>query len=795
MQPYMPVWQLGELLVFGRSGQDSSYVDHVKQSPRYGLIMPDLYRRPATLPAENTVAIAVGPPPKGNEAQSTAVPMMSENLITGAEDGSKTSERNKESSTANISLSNGQTAKTNELSQAVHLSLNIEDRENCQPLSSPESSPIHIRDPVRMQKLSRAPVDSSARNIMVPESDLPTLNRHMKVVDVSPLEAQNSETSTDLPLEDCIKAVDVNRNTIQALQRSEFPGPIQGVSRSDHMTTIDLSHPYVKGSERSDSSTLMQEISLDDRMAAVDISPFTIEGPEESYFPMSISDPSPDGGLPTAGISPLNHDDLESSNSPKNSSMDDHMATLPDMAENDQPPESIPSRHYQTTKSIFETRIPEFILETHDQSDSSTDGRRHPESNKSHDNPRNKDGPHVLQEAKLHSLHSRNLQTRGLAYERRSQLRQARSHISAADEDFMRLIRERRVLGSVDDIALEASFKRLQHTRDKYGPLEEAYNALEERLDREEYEVAELEEQILEHGILAPGSQDVYHDLQYSDAADAQVEVTREPQHPLYEEYMSRLGDADLCREAHSDLVIEHEELLDAQQVRQRVGRELQPEDQMILANFAAEEAKILGELRRIEADVERLRLECIQNGLLGEEVQADETDILKPSNGSVDLGKAEYDKYPLLLEQPGQEEDEKKSKILISGFLEGDTGDRITCWLLHKLRLSCLEVELLARYAEDEGPTMDIEKWQEEVLHFWFIDSANLPISAYEIDPTLTDFIPSPLTHLDKKGRTRFGDAQFIHIIIRSSSLSRKLEFGRLLKLARMKGKSVISV
>jgi hypothetical protein len=285
-----------------------------------------------------------------------------------------------------------------------------------------------------------------------------------------------------------------------------------------------------------------------------------------------------------------------------------------------------------------------------------------------------------------------------------------------------------------------------------------------------------------------------------SDTGDSVIsEVIREQQHPLYKEYMSRLGDADLCREEISDVVIEHEHLLGAKQTRQGLGIDLQAEDQRTLSSFPAEEARLSEELRRIEEDVERLRLECIREGILdasegkGEGVGEgqvkdeldDETDILEPLQGTVDPEEAEYNKYSVLRQKPEEIEDEKKSKILLTGFKTGDTGDRITCWLLHKLRLSCLEVELLARFSEGQGP-VDTEKWQEEVLEFWFVDSAHLPTAAYEATPAHTSFPHSPLTEQSKLARTNFEEAQFIHMIIRSSSLSQKLEFGLLLRLVR---------
>jgi hypothetical protein len=241
----------------------------------------------------------------------------------------------------------------------------------------------------------------------------------------------------------------------------------------------------------------------------------------------------------------------------------------------------------------------------------------------------------------------------------------------------MKLIRERRTQDNHSDSELEACFKKLQAARDEYGPLEEEYDALEDDLDRDEYEVTELEEQVLKHEQSIPGSRDSDIDSLWgsSNAGISETpEAIKEEPHPIYEEYMSRLGDADLCREEHSDLVHEYDRLLEAQ-------------------------------LKHIETDVERLRLECIREGILDEggggdsderisERQVedegdDETNILATANGEVDPGQAEYNTYPVLLPEPSEIEEEKKTQSLISEFRTGDTGNRITRWMLHKLKSS----------------------------------------------------------------------------------------------------------
>jgi hypothetical protein len=443
-------------------------------------------------------------------------------------------------------------------------------------------------------------------------------------------------------------------------------------------------------------------------------------------------------------------------------------------------------------KNVIDTPLndaqQEVISYEQEQLGSISDGRRYPESIKSSEKVESQDqGKRLHREAKLNSLHLKTLQSRSLGYQKRSKLRYTRAEMDVADENFMRHVREKRVQASSVDSALEASFERLQAARREYGSLEESYNAHEERLDREEHNITRIQKRILSGVSLAgDGDNDVSSLSGSSEEGSEDLEDMQKPNHPLYEKYLSRLGDLNLCHEEHFNLVAEYDALLEQQEIRQRHGEPLHPQTEIVLAKFPAAEAKILERLREIEADVERLRRECIQVELLGE---GRDEEVLSEGEES------EYQKYSLLLGQPDHKGNEEWSKTLITRFKQDDIGDRITRWLLHKLRSSCSEVELLARYSEGLGPTVDTEKWQEEVLNFWFIDDANLPASAYQLEPTLTTFSPSSLTDLNRAVPTRFGNREYIQLVIRSSSLSRKLEFGIWLRLARMKGKSAMSV
>ncbi|RYP34514.1 hypothetical protein DL767_004226 [Monosporascus sp. MG133] len=62
------------------------------------------------------------------------------------------------------------------------------------------------------------------------------------------------------------------------------------------------------------------------------------------------------------------------------------------------------------------------------------------------------------------------------------------------------------------------------------------------------------------------------------------------------------------------------------------------------------------------------------------------------------------------------------------------DKGDYINRWLLHKLRSSALEAEILYATFRVRLKIRDMARWQQDVLKFWTLDqAANLPVSQFQ--------------------------------------------------------------
>jgi hypothetical protein len=234
------------------------------------------------------------------------------------------------------------------------------------------------------------------------------------------------------------------------------------------------------------------------------------------------------------------------------------------------------------------------------------------------------EGPAKYKETKSRRLRWRVLKLRATVAEKRRELTHARLDVIYADDDFMKLVRQMRIqqpdTGYEGSALFEHHYSKLQAARDKYGLLEETYGILEERLNREEYEITQLEEELdvddedcSEHhtddsGISSRNSDDGESD---------NPTFTKNGQYALYDEYLSKLGDADLVHEDLIELRVARRNLQEFQASRKKVRLELSPEDQETLDNYAAEKSKLLGQLKEIKADAERLRIQCVESGLM----------------------------------------------------------------------------------------------------------------------------------------------------------------------------------
>jgi hypothetical protein len=137
----------------------------------------------------------------------------------------------------------------------------------------------------------------------------------------------------------------------------------------------------------------------------------------------------------------------------------------------------------------------------------------------------------------------------------------------------------------------------------------------------------------------------------YKEEDFANLGIDAQQFRPMYEEYILRLSDADLRREAYSRLVWEYGKLLEALENSEKLSHELLQEDREILSNFHVKEAKLLKELKEVDHDVQRLRLQLYPEAR-PDEGEEPKSDILSVSNGLEKTNQRDCTVYLELIQQ-----------------------------------------------------------------------------------------------------------------------------------------------
>jgi hypothetical protein len=356
---------------------------------------------------------------------------------------------------------------------------------------------------------------------------------------------------------------------------------------------------------------------------------------------------------------------------------------------------------------------------------------------------------------RIQKLRNQNWSLRSQIREMRNSLRQLQQEKSKADDIlFRRLTVHGLGVGHESHLphgqkTLSELMQDCQVARDAYGPLEDDCNGLEDQLSLQEFELDRLEEAfykrppdvepIMTERPLTPVQLD--DGPPYPSSVD-EVEEGLE-YHPLVSRYLSRMGDLDLLQERLDDLLDEKRSLEQERERRLRMGLTLMQEDQQWLENIHGAEDDLYEKIRMLHLELEVMKQDCFSKGLVDADGDPVEFQIREQRSfdGEEDLNpldqKSEYVKYPLLLPHPGVKAAPYESEITNPSDLSYrtitqepnsrtfDTTSRINEWLLHRLRMSALDVNLLARtFQTFSGAINAPHRWQISVLRLWFRDA-----------------------------------------------------------------------
>jgi hypothetical protein len=365
---------------------------------------------------------------------------------------------------------------------------------------------------------------------------------------------------------------------------------------------------------------------------------------------------------------------------------------------------------------------------------------------------------------RIQKLRVENWSLRSQIREIRSNLRQMQRAKSDADDILFRrmTVQGLSLLHGMDNLpstgqkTLNELLEDCQKARDAYGPLEDDCNRLEDQLSGQEFELDRLEEHfytrpleeihvMLDKPLTPAGVEDPQPYSRSFDEEDEEFEY-----HPLVSRYLSKMGDLDLTQERLDDLLDEKRGLEEERDKRLRFGLTLDPEDQQWLENAQSAQEDLSEKIRILEKDLEVMKQDCFSRGLVDEDGEPTEflSQEQRSFDGEEDINPrdqiSEYVKYPLLLPIPGMKPryeifseprpDEMSERTILSSAVytqkhinleTWNSSSRINEWLLERLRISALDVNLLARTFQDTSGVIT-ERWQRAVLRLWFRDGTN---------------------------------------------------------------------
>jgi hypothetical protein len=359
---------------------------------------------------------------------------------------------------------------------------------------------------------------------------------------------------------------------------------------------------------------------------------------------------------------------------------------------------------------------------------------------------------------------------RSRMHEMRRVVKEKQQAKSVADNKYFQYMRLRGLGMSPGDKdiseqkTMEELFQSCEKARDEYGPLEDDCTLLENHIGSQELELQRLEEKFYERPFEPPpsqteglGSPQPSPTVSLYSGSDASQEF-----HPLVTKYLSRVGDVEILKERLDEHLEERYILEDEKAVRQGLGYDLAEPAQKWLDNYSITETLLMNQLEEAELEAANLRQNCFSRGLVDQEGNPTDLESQEQRYFADDVGpekeRSEYVKYPILIPRPGSRL-QLKYPVSDSEASPDDSGNLVSHWLLQQLRSSPLDVNLLARISESLFDYINREKWQFDVMKYWYKDSTKTGESQHPITSSLimssnppTSGYPSTLSSIKRE-------------------------------------------
>jgi len=483
---------------------------------------------------------------------------------------------------------------------------------------------------------------------------------------------------------------------------------------------------------------------------------------------------------------------------------------------------------------------------------------------------------HLLRD-RVHDQRQKVRQLRADLKEKRREVRALRHKKDEIDNTWMQALRpyltpstktaSGQAVAVVPTDFLKKRLDAMQRIRDDYYSVESDYERIEIDLDREESEL-ELFETVLcnfedsetSRSSSASSDPEYYSSASNGDSSGSDNESSRytlqgisgeleNDVHPLYKELLEAVGDRELAREHHEEIVTHRERTLydlerglhrervkenpgyvlsEAElkslklsldhipagpaQFRAKFGVSIDPEELEFLQGYEREEKEVRKGLEEATQNVDRLRALCIEKGLMPknpryqEEVainwpdmsqQEGDISLEDPTPSSTSLASP---RFPILLSNPShvlellsprsaadrvmklpkdypnvaQLRAECMKELGIDNLMKSveSKPDYINQWLIHRLRTSPMEAELMYSISERTFRIVNPRRWQEDVLYFWRKDVAairspddfrgpltsrnGLGVDDVSVRPGVSSVLESPARARSEEGNAR---------------------------------------
>jgi hypothetical protein len=373
-------------------------------------------------------------------------------------------------------------------------------------------------------------------------------------------------------------------------------------------------------------------------------------------------------------------------------------------------------------------------------------------------------------------LRGRVFRTRSAVNESRQEVRLLRERLRDAMDKLMKTLNELMVLGNGQSLqTLVPHYDAVRIAQDALGPIEDAYDILEMRLNREEDELEQEEMHFYRHNnisLVPPPNfkldqaiSPLIKPYQPEDADFQGLDLENE----LVKQYFAKVSEAEHLKEQLDYLENEQWRLTEDLSFRTRYNLDLSEEKRTFLFEFPKAHRELLDQLETVEDALYDLRERCIQGQFFSasEHVYEPRDALVEEIYESVNDARSRSPLRTAVEHAPTYHQHEINF---------GDKRDYVNTWMLEWVQDSPVESARLRAFIYFEypktGKELAGEEWSELALEFWDKDKAGESANEKHVLSTMDALRGGTGTSEDREGSldVDLGDAVIVEEYIMGS-------------------------